>query len=75
MKVEGDYLIFSSGKKVYANCGIVGMGPNLSEPTGGYDHSLTYEDELSPDEIRELSDFMVALWQQYGASADGQTAE
>ena len=37
MKIIGDYLIFSTGKKVYVNWGIVGIREDLSISKGADD--------------------------------------
>lgn len=36
MKIENDKVIFSTGKTRPANCGIIGLGPDM-EVTEGYD--------------------------------------
>ena len=72
MKIEGDDLIFSTGKKVYANRGIVGLGAN-GDVTEGYDGGVdTILDKccrrddpeyvVQADELVELADYMIAEW-------------
>lgn len=63
MKIEGDELIFSTGKKVYANNGIIGISPDLGI-TEGYDGGIETE-ELTPDEKAELADYAVAQWTKW----------
>ena len=66
MIIEGDNVIFSSGKVVYANGGIIGLcepgkyGWDIYE---GYDGAIDI-DELSKQERIELADYMIALWQR-----------
>ena len=65
MKIEGDDLVFSSGNTLYANCGIVGLGPG-GRIGGGYDGMIHEPDDVAPylsnDDLRELADHMVAAW-------------
>ena len=62
MKVDGDDLIFSTGKTLYANQGIIGISPDgvISE---GYDDGI--EDNFTPKERRELADYMITLWTKW----------
>ena len=68
MKVNGDDVIFSTDKVVYANNGIIG----LSEPDEqygwsifqGYDGGIDHN-ELTKSEKNELADYMMNLWQQF----------
>jgi hypothetical protein len=69
MKVEEDELVFSTGRRFYANKGIVGLSPNL-EISEGYDGGI--EDKwcepprvLTRAEKVELADYMIALWTEY----------
>lgn len=57
---ERSQIVFSSGKEVYANNGIVGVSPsgNLSE---GYDGGID-EDRLTKEEWEELCDYMSKFW-------------
>ena len=68
MKIDGDWITFSTGKTRYAHGGIVGLGDDL-EVTHGWDGSVWQpeeseymEDPLTADELRELADYMIALW-------------
>lgn len=76
MKTEGDYLIFSSGRRAYANCGVVGLGPDLS-PREGWDGGIDwprYEDDpvgpedLTAADMRELADHMILRWKLFKES-------
>lgn len=60
MKRDGDTFTLASGTKFDANCGIIGICDGLSM-TGGYDDGI-WEETLSPADIREISDYMIALW-------------
>lgn len=74
MTRNGDTLTLSTGRKVYANCGIVGINDKLST-SEGYDGDLPTRDEFDPesdwaaDERRELADYMIALWTRYRGEA------
>lgn len=74
VKVEGDKLIFSSGRTAYANNGIVGLSPKL-HPSHGYDGSLGWEateerdedygedpNDLMDADMIELADHMIERW-------------
>ncbi len=75
MKIEGDDVIFDSGKKLDANGGIIGLNQRL-EAYGGYDQDLDWggsDELLTPDERMELAEYMIALWRRY--AAEGPTHE
>ena len=69
MEVDRDKLIFSTGRRIIANGGIIGLAPDL-EVSEGYDGTIyndyieEFEEEhrLTPAEVNELADYMVALW-------------
>jgi hypothetical protein len=74
---ECDFIRFSSGRKAYANNGIVGIDADL-DTFGGHDNGLpvpTTEidvyDGMEPEYIFtkedaiELADMMIARWQAY----------
>jgi hypothetical protein len=73
VKIEDDYIEFSTGRREYAHAGIIGLRPrDPSEKewsiSYGYDGSLdTSETEygLTTAERIELADHMIALWQEY----------
>ncbi len=70
MRIESDYVVFDSGKKMWANCGIIGIsfnenGFNLTE---GYDGGFCFgewENKLSSQEKNELADYMIELWKKF----------
>jgi hypothetical protein len=66
MKIEGDKVTFSSGRKAYANNGVIGIGPEM-RPSQGWDggFSLDDDDDLSTDERRELSEYMIEQWRKF----------
>jgi hypothetical protein len=84
MKIEGDQVTFSTGKKVYVNCGIIGLSPDL-DVSAGYDNGWFsptdgWHDEdgivdpqsrhyLTPAEQAELADYMLEQWQKFKARA------
>lgn len=53
----------STGRRVYANNGILGIGPDggIYE---GYD-SCVLDDDFTDDERAEIADYMIELWQAY----------
>lgn len=66
-------LFFSTGRKIAANDGIVGINPECDGVYGGYDES-PYIFQAYPGEVDEtltdaeriaLADFMLARWQRY----------
>lgn len=69
MKIEGDNVIFSTGRVVYANYGVIGLFPK--DESGwtvmeGWDGTLCeFSDKLTQDELVELADHMIALWQDF----------
>ncbi len=69
MKIEGDDVIFSSGKKLYANLGRIGLGPDLNVVQGSDGGFVSGDEDLTPEERKELSKFMIKLWRAYGSRA------
>ncbi len=66
-------IILTSGKKLYANCLIVGIDPELNV-SGGYDqgnidslyNNDTHEyEKISKEDRVELAEYMIALWIKY----------
>ncbi len=82
MKIEGDTVTFSTGRTVYVNCGIVGLGPDLNV-TAGYDNGWfdpsgeQYDEDdmhdpqshryLTLAERAELADYMIQQWMRFKA--------
>ncbi len=65
MKADKDFIIFeSTGRKEYANCGIVGIDDNL-EPSEGYDGGFEHGN-WSPEEKKELAEYMILRWKRFG---------
>lgn len=70
-----DEIVLSSGKKVDANHGIVGINPDSSEITGGYDEGIFYfedddnpegnENELAPIELCEIANIAIQRWNKF----------
>jgi hypothetical protein len=75
MRIEGDTIIFSSGREFYANRGVIGLSDDLYV-SQGYDGGLdAWPSEgtthfMTPEERRELADYMIALWTKF-READG----
>lgn len=70
MKIEKDTITFSSGNTAYANCGIIGINDELNI-FEGYDGSIDWPTsdwkttKLTADDMRELADYMIVLWQRF----------
>ena len=68
MKIEGDYIYFNNGRKLYACLGVIGLGEDRA-PTygfdGGLEESLFDEETLTKAEKIELADYMINLWNKY----------
>lgn len=82
MKIEDDKIVFLSGRTAYANRGIVGLREPDEDGwhiTVGYDgglwstgtpywHKEGDPRKLSPDDLRELADHMIDMWQRFKVS-------
>lgn len=71
MKIDGDKVIFSSGRVGYANNGIIGLGPDM-RPAQGWDGGFSFDDGadgLTADEKRELSEYMIEQWRKFSEAA------
>jgi hypothetical protein len=66
MKLDdwGDGYVLSSGRRFYANRGLLSISPAM-EMGEGYDGGVD-DIEWSPAERREVAEFMIALWRQFG---------
>ena len=70
LRIDGDNVIFSTGKKIYANNGIIGLSPNL-KVSEGYDGGID-NNELTSEEKLELSEYMLAAWNEYKLKIPGK---
>jgi hypothetical protein len=67
MQFKNDEFILSSGRKIYAHRGIVGIGPGL-ELSQGYDGGINWppqdwhEEKLTAEDAHELADMMLRRW-------------
>jgi len=76
LKIEKDTVTFSSGRIRSANCGIIGLGPDLHVSQGfdggfwlGYEATWTpKKDRLTKEDLAELADFMIEAWQRFKAN-------
>lgn len=75
MQIEGDDVIFSTGKRMSANCGVIGISPK-GGVTEGWDGGFfdpeaaakwDEDPELTPSECVELADYMIERWQEFRA--------
>jgi len=74
MKIEGDMVVFSSGRTRGASCGIIGLAPNM-EVSEGYDGGFysgadgedwkDEGDELTKQDLVELADYMIEQWGKF----------
>jgi hypothetical protein len=76
IRITGQALIFSTGRRFNVQRGVVGISPSLEVLQG---HSgvllpaepfLDDDDALTDAERIELADFMIAQWQAFRARAD-----
>ena len=76
MHIEGDSVIFSTGRRRYANNGIIGIAPDMEiteGSDGGFYRGKDQESWRSPAELLttaellELADYMIEQWQQFRA--------
>jgi len=70
MKIDGDKVIFSSGRKAYSNGGIIGLSPDgdIYEGYDGYFHlkmNSEEDDSLTKDELIDLADYMIERWKEF----------
>jgi len=75
MKIDGDTITFSSGRTAYANRGIIGINPEL-ELSEGYDGGIDWpngwrENPLTKEDVSELADHMIGLWQKFKETLTG----
>jgi hypothetical protein len=82
MKIEGNNVLFSTGKVKYAHCGIIGLRPNMQVTDGycGESHEereewMDYEDyeasaPLTAAEQIELADYMIEQWKKFKSNAE-----
>lgn len=61
--VGGEYLL-SNGERLQANCGILGLSPDLGLYEG-YDGVPRYGDPFTAEERREIADMMIARWKEW----------
>ncbi len=75
-EVEGDHIVLLSGRRLYANCGIVGLRPGETlKIHEGYDGMICSEYEqkesdepLTLPERAEIAEMMIDAWQTYLAA-------
>ena len=75
MRFDGEYIKFeSTGKRGYCFSQIVGIRKDEDGnffvsygADGSIDHPWDGEHHLSKAEKKELADYMIALWAEYGA--------
>jgi hypothetical protein len=74
MKIDGDKVIYSSGRTNYFPGGIIGLSPDLvvqhSYGTLGdiprpNNLCVSYQDNNCPNDNLELADYMISQWTKY----------
>lgn len=83
MKIKDQKAIFSStGNEVEFNCGIVGLGPDMTVYEG-YDDSIYHQpseyldeelSDLTTGEQVELAEHMIEQWQKFKALAEKESS-
>lgn len=68
MKLNNDIFKLSTGKEIYANCGILGIceyGKKISI-SGGYDQGINEEYEnFTKEERQEIARYVINLWEEW----------
>ena len=74
IRIDNDTVYFSSGKTAYANCGIIGLSPEL-EISEGYDGGIYWpvygeprECNLTAADMAELADYMIEQGARFKAT-------
>lgn len=69
--VHNSYTL-TTGRRFYANRGIVGLGPQAGDLSSGYDDGIELERDWDPEfppwtvaERRELADEMIRRWERF----------
>ena len=69
--VDDEYIFQTTGRRLYANNGILGLGPEkeggqVDEVSEGYDGGFEpWDPPLSPTERTELGYYMIARWKKW----------
>lgn len=71
--MAGHNITLTSGRKVYANHGLVSVSEDLTEVGEGYD-GFIYMDDMeeppwTPEEKMGLADMMIGRWQRFKDAA------
>ena len=67
MKVTKGHIVFSTGKMISANGGVIGIsepGEDGWQILEGWDGGIDME-ELTKGELNEIADYMVNLWERF----------
>lgn len=81
MEIDGNKVLFSTGREKNAHGGIIGLSPDM-QVTDGYDgefyrpkESWMDDDDyseyvrLTPEERVELADYMITAWKRFRSKA------
>lgn len=77
---DSDGYTFSSGRGLYANCGIIGIAPDL-QLSEGYDGPINWppheldSNPLTAEDMIELADMMIERWQKFRAALSPNPTE
>lgn len=67
IETERKFLIECTGRKVYAEFGVLGLCPNTNKVHHGFEGSFVpHSGNLTGPEKREIADYMVKLWKRFG---------
>jgi len=80
MRIKDDMVIFSSGRFIGANMGIIGIGAEGLYISEGADNGLWapgmyIRPEMQQEDLLELGDAMIARWTAWRAAIAAATAE
>ncbi len=66
MRIDGDVVKFRSGRREYANLGIIGIN-STGDVSGGYDDGFGGDNDvaMSQKERVELAEHMINLWKLF----------
>lgn len=69
---DRDEYVLSTGRKFYANCGIIGISPKNDDVSEGYDGDVYvdwFENPWTIAEKVELAEFMIDRWEKWATEA------
>lgn len=73
-QIDDNTYELSTGTKIYANNGLIGMNAELDAISEGYDGFISYgldRNDLTKGEMIEVADYMVVLWSSFKSKVLG----